>query len=455
MDLSLSEAIRLGLENNPRLLEAFSTIQQFEWQLIAAQRQWYPTLQLSNGVPFAGYQWGTFVRNAYALPGARLGDQQRQVATKSQALALQSGASVNWTMLDLSRQPNINAASEALRQQKYLFDISARNIILEIQQEYFAIQSSQLLIDNFQQIYAINRQQLSMLEAQQSVGMVTVLDVEQTRSQLFSQLSQLVDFTNRYIQQSARLAESLALPADSLAIPSERARLQGEWTLSLQDTIDQARRQREEILASLAAAEAADWSGIAALRSTLPVVSLVGTGGLNLLNGYESVAVPEDPGERYALSRQWSAAAGIGFTWSIFDGGIQAANAQALRAQAREQRARAMTSELQVTQQVRSSYAKLRTARVAVESAEQAYRSAELAQEAARARFQVGVGDITSVVQTIQQLSQSVQQRANAMLNYNSAVVELYRFSSTWPGDSGGVPPSGVNPEEQHRRSRC
>jgi outer membrane protein TolC len=86
-----------------------------------------------------------------------------------------------------------------------------------------------------------------------------------------------------------------------------------------------------------------------------------------------------------------------------------------------------------VIQQVRSSFGRLATARVAYISAQQAYRSAELGQEAARARFAVGVGDITSVVQTIQQLSEATEQLAAATLSYNTALARLYRYSATWP----------------------
>ena len=58
--VTLDEAISTGISTNPQLLQAFSAIQQYEWQLIAAQRQWYPTIQLSNGTPFAGIQWTSF-----------------------------------------------------------------------------------------------------------------------------------------------------------------------------------------------------------------------------------------------------------------------------------------------------------------------------------------------------------------------------------------------------------
>jgi len=429
--LSLQEAISSGIRANPQLLQAFSAIQQYEWQLIAAQRQWYPSLQLST--PFAGVQW-TSITQDNAI--SQTAPPNYTLQTTQSAFAFQPGVSISWNAIDPTRQPNINAASESLKQQKLLFDVSARNLILETEQAYFAIQSSRELIDSFRRIYAINEQQLAMLEAQRSIGMATVLDVESTRSQLFVQLNQLVGYTRSYIEQTATLASDLALPEGVLAIPSEPAVLQGTWPLSLQQTITQALRQREEIRASLAAAEAARWSAVAALRSYLPAFQLVGSGSVTANDGTQSISNGSFNVTSPITTLSKTAAISLGFTWAIFDGGIQAANAQAAKALARQQSAQAATTELEVIQQVRSSYGQLVTARLAYGSAQQAYRSAELAQQASRSRFAVGVGDITSVVQTIQQLSQSAEQLSQATLSYNTALAQLHRYTATWPAQT-------------------
>ena len=427
--VTLKEAVAIGIRSNPQLLQAFSAIQQYEWQLIAAQRQWYPTLQLSNGTPFAGLQWSSFSQNyASTAPSALPAYSNSSVLS-----VFQPGVSISWNAIDPTRQPDINAANESLRQQKLLFDVSARNLVYDIQQSYYAIQSSQQLINSFRQIYSINERQLAMLEGQRSIGMATVLDIESSRSQLFLQLNQLVGYTQAYIAQTASLAEAMALPEGTLAIPSEPAALQGDWAMSLQQTINQAKRQREEILASLAAAESARWSSVAAIRSYLPVVQLVANGSLVANNGTQKYSYAGVSNNSNTNSSDRTAAVGLGFTWSIFDGGIQAANAQAAKAQAYQQVAQAASTELQVTQEVRSSYSQLLTARVAVRSAQQSYRSAGLAQQASTARYTAGVGDITSLVQTIQQLSQAAQQLSEATLSYNTALAQLYRYSATWP----------------------
>ena len=140
--VSLQEAIALGLRNNPELVAAFRAIQQYEWQLIAAQRYWYPTLELSNGSPFVVLSANTYIQRFYnshqefvvPSPGSAP-DSPSQVKQFSTTAVLQPGATASWSFIDPTRQPNINSASEALRQQKLLFDVSARNLILKMAPE--------------------------------------------------------------------------------------------------------------------------------------------------------------------------------------------------------------------------------------------------------------------------------------------------------------------------------
>ncbi len=447
--LSLEEAIVLGVKNSPQLAEAFSTIQQYEWSLIAAKRKWFPTATMINGSPFVGYNWTTYVSNEYGLaasdniesasafntiPTTAFGPTK--TAYKGQQFQFQPGLSVSWDIIDFTRAPDIESAVEALNQQKYLFSVSARSLINSIQIAYFQIQQNQQLIESFKQIYKINREQLTILDARRTIGMATVLDTEQTRSQIFSQLSQLVQYTQDYIDQTTELSKLLALPAGAMLIPNKEATMTGNWTQSLDKTITLALAQREEIKASLSAAKSSEWSGISLIRSYLPSIQLTANGNLDFTNGYSYVPVDTSPTSALTASKNWSASAGIGFTWSIFDGGINAANAQSSYAESRFYKDKAENDKLTVIDEVESSFSTMETSRIAVFSAKEAYSSALDAQTAARARFAAGVGDITSVVQSIQLLSQAAQQVASAVFSYNKSVADLYRYAAVWPTDS-------------------
>ena len=444
--VSLEEAIALGLRHNPALVAAFRTIQQYEWQLIAAQRQWYPKLELSNGAPFVGLSANTYIQRFYnsqrelvmSSPGSPP-DSQSQVKQFTTTAVLQPGATVTWSFIDPTRQPKINAASEALRQQKLLFDVSARNLILQIQTAYYSLQSTSQLIADFQQIYDINRRQMEVIRARYGIQLATVLDLAQTESQLFNQLNQLVTFTQSYITEASQLARQLGLPADNLVLPAEKAKLYNSWMVPLPETIARATRLREEILASLAAAQSAQWSGIAQMNQYLPVFQVVGTGSLRLESGVINGVPGRDTTFAQSGLKTWNGAVGIGFNWTLFDGGIDAAQAQSNYAQAEQKRSVTEANRLQTVEEVRSSYGDYQASEVAVDSARMAYQAALTAQEAARARFDIGVGDITTVVQAIEQWGTSSQQLSQAILAYNKAVAGLYRYSATWPGDSAAL----------------
>ena len=435
--ISLEEAIKTGVERNPKLQVAFAAIQDFEWQVIAAKRRWYPQLRLNNGTPFAGYTWGTFIEDNYGMRGRAFPPNNSPdplfKSQQSQSFMMLPGASLEWNFFEPTRQPDINAANELLEKQKYLFAVSARNLILDIQQSYYRAQRSQQLIESFEAIYEINKLELETLRAGLADNTSTSLDVAQRQAQLFSQLEQLIGYADDFIRDTAELAELISAEAEQLAIPKDKATLQGDWLIPLGKTIDQAISQREEILASLSAAEAARWRGIEAIRSYLPVFGLTGNGFLELDNGFENVDNGTDPGDSYRRQNEWEASAGIGFTWSIFDGGIKAAQSSSFDAISNRFKARAAAEELRVIRQIESSFSLLKTSRIGISSAHEAYKNANLAQQIARANYNAGTTGVTTIVQTMNQLARASAQVAEATLNYNNAVAELYRYSATWP----------------------
>ena len=471
--LSLEDAITLGIRNNPALVSAFRTIQDYEWQLIAAQRQWYPNIEISNGSPTLGLDVNTYTNQFFnarekatvnasssnSVPVSSTASSSSSVPVSSTASSnslsssneaantqtvsnytseyqktwnFQPTASISWNFIDASRQPDINAASEALRQQKLLFDSSARDLILNIQTSYFTLQSTRQLIDDFYKIYNINRRLYEVNKARYEIRLATLLDLSQTQTQLYNQLNQLLDYTKRYIKESATLAMRLGLPPETLALPNDQASLYLDWSMTLPQTIDRAVETREEILASIAAAEEARWEGISKMNSYWPVLSLYAEGSLSM----ESGVIGGTPGLDNSLDEQlfttWDGAVGVGFEWG-WDGGVDDATARSEYAQEKMERSKAEMNRLKAVQQVRSSYGQYQTSRIAVDSARLAYSSAQVAQEAARARYEIGIGNITTIVQTIDQLGTASVALSDSILSYNNAVAELYRYSATWP----------------------
>jgi outer membrane protein TolC len=439
--VTLSAAIEQSLLHNPELAQAYSQIQQGQWNLIAVRRQWYPTLSALSSGP-AGSLWGYRGASRSDTTTTSAGTVNSNIRTNQNGIV--PILSLGWTFFDPSRGPQINAASESLRSQELLFNVSARNLVLQTQLAYFNLQEQEQLISSYEEIFAATTTQVRQAEALFNVGNASLADVEQIRTQQYQTLSLLIATYLAVIDASASLARAIALPPGQLALPQDQLNLYGEWNLTLDDTIQQAQGLREEIQSSLAQATSASWRASALLNRYWPRFSLLANGSYayndtNIRNRQSGFSQSE------VRSSSWDGAVGLGFNWTLFDGGIAAAEAQASRALQRQFGDQAAVQRLQISQEVEQSYATYQTSQLALLSSREQAESARKAAVAVRERFNVGYADTTSVVQTLNQAITAANAYARSQREYNSAVASLYRASAQWPGNTLTLLDQSVN----------
>jgi outer membrane protein TolC len=340
------------------------------------------------------------------------------------------GATLSWTFFDPSRGPTINASSESLRRQQLLFDVSARNLVLAVQQTYFQLQEQRQLVIAYDEILVNTDRQVQLTEAKFNSGLVGIAEVDQIRAQQYSTLSELITIYRQLLDTAAQLAQTMALPPGTLVLPADQLRRIGNWNEPLATTIDQALRLREEIQASLAAAASASWNASSLFNRYWPTFSLGANGSVT--NADRTVAVSGLAGTNTS-TLNWDGTVGLGFSWRLFDGGINAANAQASLALAKQAQEQAAIDRLTVTNQVEQSYSAYLTSQLSLQSANAQIQAARRAVIAVEERFKVGVDNITTVVQTLGQAIRAANAYASALRGYNTAVASLYRYSARWP----------------------
>jgi outer membrane protein TolC len=421
---SLSEAIEVGLLSSPQLAIAYAQIQGQQWNLIAVQRQWLPTLNASSIQGIPGQNWSS--GNSFIGEPVNI----NQFAYESEQ-AVNIGINLAWTFFDPSRGPSIKAASEDLKRQKLLFDVSARNLVLQIQDSYFSLQEQIQLIRSYQEILSGTTKQVQLTEAQFNSGLVSIADVEQIRTQQYSTLATLLATYRQLITSSAAVAEVMALPPGTLVVPKEPLSSVGQWQESLQSTIDQALKLREEIQASLATASSASWTATSLFNSYWPKFNI--SAGANYQSNNSSGSFVGVNGSVNQSNLNWNGGVGVGFTWQIFDGGIAAAQGEAQRAAQRQAMDQAAERKLIVTREVEQAYASYITSKLALEATRLQAESARLAALAVKERFSVGVTDMATVVVSLSQAITAANNYATAIRSYNTSVAGLYRSSAKWP----------------------
>ena len=427
---SLQEAVEQSLLRNPVLAQSYSQIQQQQWSLIAVRRQWYPQLQASSaGRNLFGYSTTTQTLNSNETGFQRFTSYTNLVETGPLM-------QLNWTFFDPTRSPSINAANESLKAQQLLFDVSARDLVLETQLAYFTLQEQQQLIAAYELILKSTNQLVERTEALFNAGSASISDVEQIRTQQLQNLSTLIDTYRQLVDAAARLAQAMTMPTGMLVLPQDKLALMGRWTLPEAETLKQAERMREEIKASLAQSSASGWRATELFNSYWPSFLIQASGFYRYTNTADGNSTTSATINRE--NSQWSGAVGLGFRWSIFDGGINAAQAEASKAQARQFVDQASVQQLSVAREVERAYASYEASGLSMASTKEQLQSAQTAAEAVRERFNIGFSDMTSVVQTYNQSLQAASAYARSITQFNSAVASLYRYSARWP--DGALP---------------
>ena len=429
---TLSQALEMGLLNSPQLAGTYAEIQGQQWNLVAVRRQWYPTLSASSEPFVPGRRFGSSTSNVRDDGRPAQGES----SSSSAISATNIGLTVAWTFFDPSRGSSINAASENLKRQQLLFDVSARNLVLEIQQVYYSLQEQRLLIEAYADILKATTRQVQTTEAQFNNGLINIADVEQIRTQQFATLSTLINAYRQFIDASSRLAQVIAMPPGALVTPSDGLQALGDWPEALQPTIEQALNLREEIKASLAEAASARWSATALFNTYWPRFSLGANGQYGNINNDQTQSSQQGNVTTNTRITNWSGGFGLGFTWQFFDGGINAAQSEVQKALGRRASDQAALDRLIVTREVEQAYTAYKTSQLAMKSSEAQVTSARAAAAAVRARFDVGVSDMSSLVVALNQAINAASNYASSVRDYNGSIAALFRSSARWPANT-------------------
>lgn len=432
--LSLQEAVTLGLQRQPRLARDYDQLQALQWQGIAIRREWSPSLLADNDDPgLVGWRRVSERDSSNdTLDGISLTNNLRSSAYSVPRLTL------DWTFFEPSRTPRLRSNLAGQQAQELLFDITARDLILDIQSRYYALQRLQELEQAYRRLYKLAR---SLAEAGGGN--------EQLRTEELALVETRVRTHDALVKTAAQLAELLSLPPGDLALPAEPLQASGSWPLDRSSTISEALALREEIRRSLAGADGLSWSARAVQSRYLPSLSLRGQLKSELEN-YTLQSLEAPSSTTSGGNGNLRLDGGLQFSWRLFDGGVLSAEATALRRQADQSLQQAALDRLTVTRQVENSHASYTTSRILLDSTREQLRAARAALENSQRGFRGSANDATTVVQTIEKLRQALEAEAGAREQHNTALAELYRYSARWPEGA----PTLVDQRRQELRQR-
>ncbi|NER38324.1 MAG: TolC family protein [Oscillatoria sp. SIO1A7] len=416
--LTLEQVIELAQRNNRDLQESLLNLERSGSALREARAALYPNLDVRSN----------FTRTDSANIELN-NDRQRNLFgenTPTQdtgTTALDGTVELTYDVFTSGLRPaQIKAAEGQVRFDQLEVERLSEQIRFDVTDAYYDVQQADEDVRIARAAVGRFEQNLKDAEALERAGVGTKFDVLQARVDLANAKQDLTQGLSQQRVTRRDLARLLSLPqwADiSAADPVEPA---GQWSLSLEETIVLAFKNRAELEQELVQRDIGDQQRRAALAALGPQ--------LNLFANYNVLEVLDDDlgvADGYSL--------GARLQWNVYDGGASKARAAQQETNIEIAETRFANQRNQVRFQVEQSYFDLQFNRANIQTAKVALDEAKERLRLARLRFQAGVGTQTEVIDAVSALTQAEGNLTRATLNYNRALASIKRAVSNIRSD--------------------
>jgi outer membrane protein len=388
MRLTLAEAHRLAIQNNPQLTAA---------KLNAAAAYEVPVEYRSSYSPNVY----TSLTGVGADAGSRLaaGGLNNPVVYNR----IGSGLSVSQMITDFGRTGNLVAMADLrAKAQDQVTEATRAQILLATDRAYFSVLRAQSVLKVAQQTVAARQLVFDQVTALEQSKLKSLLDVSFAGVNLADAKLLLSQSLNDVKAAQADLANALGLPNETAFALSEEP-LPDAMPDRIDGLVRQALTDRPEVRDLRLEQSAAERFVKAEHALYYPTVGVVGTAGF-VPTGQEAI-----PG-RYG-------AVGVNVTIPIFNGGLYKARTMEARLRAQAVVQNINDLENRITRDVRVAYLSAVTAYDRVGLTDQLLKQARLALELAQSRYDLGLSSIVELSQA--QLNLTSAQIANTTARYD------------------------------------
>jgi len=426
--ISLDQAIAMGISSSPLLAANVDEIQASQWSRIAVTREWIPSLSVKTSDPgVLG-----FTTTTSSLKTKTDGNEPSEKLTFKHGFSSTPYASLSWAFLDPSRGARLNVLTAQNNSLRNKFTFTSRELILAIQTAYCTLQEAlDREKDNIELFNQAIHIYIEASKAQKPAG-----EISRFEAQAVSLLIARIKAHKISIQAANSLASLINLEPGKLALPSSSPELVSPWPLSRAESIDLALAQREELQANAWDVKALMSAAQAIRNKALPSVSLASQ--LKRISANQQTGnLNGNVSGQLSRSSGYESFFGFTFDWKVFDGGIRAAESNAIRAKAEQSMEQGQLSRLTITRQVADAYATFVASKSLVDAARSDVGASRKSLQAALDEYNRGRGDAgTTVVQALSKLQSALDSYRTLVTEQNLAIYQLNRYSATWPGQT-------------------
>ena len=397
--LTIEDAVRIGLENHPRIRAAKERIGSQEAILGQQMSAYYPTINFNNSYRTTN------------SPGTAGATSSIGIDTYT------SQANLNLTLYNFGkREGTVQAARETVDATREDFATTTQDIVLSVKQAYYTYLGTQALVRVSQE--TLRNRELLVRQAQgfYEVGTRARIDVARAEANLYTARAELIGSENSVKIAWVTLRNAMGsprLPEQPVAQDSPEV----ELTMNLAGARTIAFDNRTELRSFEAQRRASDQLIATARRGHLPDLVFDGFYGRRNSGGGGESAFPLQPA--------WQAQVSLNIP--IFDG-FRTTNRvkeslhdyYIIRAQEEERRQ-------QIALEVEQSYLRVVETQERINATESATRAAKENLDLAQGRYQVGVGSIIEVTDAETLYTDAQTNYVRTLYDYRIADAQLAR----------------------------
>ena len=438
-EFSLEDATYYAISNNSAIQAAYKGVQSEQWSAISDKRLWWPTVSGAGPMcditriptlPLVGQRYSSMRGGSFST--STTPSQTTQSFTVLDSLT--PGIQARWTFFNLSRGAKINSSTESAKAEELLFNLSARDLVLDIHRDYYKLYSIKQYLNDLEQDYSINLAQLVESESkyENNPSLKNLNAVQQNKSTLYSQLEELIQQHVYLIEAATKLSSNMGLPLGKLARPASNFELRplGSWPLELMPTIEHALNHREEIKIAKTRAKSTSYLATSLKYSYAPQLSLYGYAGYTNQSGINGMSDTNKYNGSYLYGPE--ANIGLKINWH-FDGTVAAAKAKSLEYQSKKFLAEAQSHRDNIEAQAATAFAKYTTAKMTLDTSFSALSNALKARQTNMQLYKQDRISASSYSTAATAVGVASEKHNKAIFNYNNSISELYRYTAIWP----------------------
>jgi outer membrane protein len=375
--LSLDEAVKIALENNPDLRASGASVDIMKARVRGTESNYYPQIQFRFILPFVERESGIFA------------DQ------------------LIW---DFWRTPNLVRASKAnLKSSEFDREQTREDVILNTKVAYYTALAQRRIVEAMEKAVTQNEKILEQTEGFFKAGRASKIDVTKARVNLGNARLNLITAKNNLEMARIDLAKAMGIKGNfnyELEDMLEYKRVD----INLDSAISKALESNPQ-LKSLRAKEIASKAELAASKDAF-YPTIIG----RVAYRFEGAGAT---GPDFI--------AGIGIRFFLFQGFSRLSELNESRAKLERSRAEIESMEGEIASEVKQLYMNLKFAEESVEVTETSEISAEENSELAQERYRLGTGSALELSEAQSLLASTSANHIQAIYNYKIAIARLER----------------------------